>query len=75
MIAECQGDVQRVVDEMKEMLRTSEMKINWAKTKISVCARDPKIKANLHITSKKIEKVHDMAYLGSKITSDGKSTQ
>ncbi|KAL4132882.1 hypothetical protein QTP88_009959 [Uroleucon formosanum] len=52
VIAESEGDIQRAAEEMDEMLRTSEMKINSTKTKILV---------------------EEMVYLGSKITSDGKS--
>jgi len=56
---------------MDEMLGTSEMKINSAKMKILVCARDPKIKADVYIGSQKLEQVEEIVYLGSKITSDG----
>ncbi|KAF0767756.1 Reverse transcriptase domain-containing protein [Aphis craccivora] len=42
VIAKGEGDIQRVVEEMDEMIRTTEMKINSTKTKILVCARDPK---------------------------------
>lgn len=45
VIAGSEGNIQRAVDEINKMLRTLEMKINNAKTKILVCARDPKIKA------------------------------
>jgi len=51
VIAESEGDIQRAVEEMDKMLRTSEMKINSAKTKILVCARDPKVKADIYIGS------------------------
>jgi len=44
VIAKGEGDIQRVVEEMDEMIRTTEMKINSTKTKILVCARDPKVK-------------------------------
>jgi len=36
VIAENEGDIQRAVEEMDEMLRTSEMKINSTKTNILV---------------------------------------
>ena len=73
VIAESEGDIQRAVEEMDEMLRTSEMKINSTKTKILVCARDPKVKADVYIGNQKLEQIEEMVYLGSKITSDGKS--
>jgi len=73
VIAEGEGDVQFTVDEMTEMLRTSDMKINNAKTKILICASDPKIKADVYIDSQKLDQVDKMVYLGSKITFDGKS--
>ncbi|VVC35524.1 Reverse transcriptase domain [Cinara cedri] len=47
--AESKGDIQRAVEEIDEMLNTSEMKINSAKTKILVCAKDPKVKADVYI--------------------------
>jgi len=47
VITESEGDIQRAVEEMDEMLKTSEMKINSTKMKILVCARDPKVKANI----------------------------
>ena len=55
------------------MIRTAEMKINSTKTKILVCARDPKVKADVYIGNQKLEQVEEMVYLGSKITSDGKN--
>lgn len=36
MITESECDIQRAVDEMHEMLKTSEMKMNSRKTKILV---------------------------------------
>ncbi|VVC38507.1 Reverse transcriptase domain [Cinara cedri] len=72
VMTENEGGIQRAVDEINEMLR-SEMKINGAKTKILVCARDPKIKANVFINSRKLEQVEKMIHLGSMITSDSKS--
>jgi len=51
VIAESEGDIQCVVEEMDEMIRTSEMKINSTKTKILFCARDPKVKADVYIGS------------------------
>ena len=39
VIAESEGDIQRAVEEMDEMLRTSEMKINSAKTSLSLRQR------------------------------------
>lgn len=57
---ESEGDIQRAVEEMDEMLKTSEMKINSTKTKILVCARDPKVKADVHIGCKKLEQVEKM---------------
>jgi len=73
VIAESEGDIQRAVEEMDEMIRTSEMNINSTKTKTLVCARDPKVKAVVYIGSQKLEQVEEILYLGSKITSDGKS--
>ncbi|KAL4097313.1 hypothetical protein QTP88_022107 [Uroleucon formosanum] len=73
VIAESEGDIQRAAEEMDEMLRTSEMKINSTKTKILVCARDPKVRTDVYIGNQKLEQVEEMVYLGSKITSDGKS--
>lgn len=69
--------VQRAVEEMDKTLRTSEMRMNSVKTKILVCARDPKVNADVYIGSKKkkLEQVEEMVYLGSKITSDGKSVR
>lgn len=49
MIAVSGGDIQCTIDEINEMLRTSEIKINSAKTRILVCAKDPKIKADLYM--------------------------
>jgi len=57
VIAESEGDIQRAIEEMDEMLRTSEMKINSTKTKILVCARDPKVKADVYIGNQKLEQV------------------
>jgi ribosome-interacting GTPase 1 len=51
VIAESEGDIQHAVEEMDEMLRTLEMKINSTKTKILVFARDPKVKANEYISN------------------------
>lgn len=39
------------------MITISEMKINSAKMKILVCARDPKIKTDVYIDSQKLEKI------------------
>ena len=72
VIAENEVDIQRAVEEINEVLKTSEMKINSGKTKILVCARDPKIKADVYIDSQKLVQVDEMVYFGSKITSDGK---
>jgi len=60
VIAESEGDIQRAVEEMDEMLRTSEMKINNTKTKILVCARDPKVKAEVYLGRQKLEQVEEM---------------
>jgi len=49
------------------------MKINSAKTKILICTRDPKLKADVYINCQKLDQVDEMVYLGSKITSDGDS--
>jgi len=40
-------------------INTSEMKINSAKTKILVCARNLKIKADVYINSQKLEQVDE----------------
>lgn len=53
MIAESEGNIQRAVDDLTEMFRISEMKINIKKTKILACAKNPKIKAD--IDSKELE--------------------
>jgi len=63
VIAECERDMQRAVEEMDEMIRTSEMKINSTKTKILVCARDPKVKADVYIGRQKLEQLEEMLYL------------
>jgi hypothetical protein len=60
VIAESEVNLQRTVEEMDEMLRTSEMKINSTKTKILVCARDPKVKADIYIGSQKLEQIEEM---------------
>ncbi|XP_025413749.1 uncharacterized protein LOC112685915 [Sipha flava] len=73
VIAESEGDIQRAVEEMDEILRTSEMKINSTKTKILFCARNPKVKDDVYIGNQKLEQIEEMVYLGSKITSDGNS--
>ncbi|KAL4152963.1 hypothetical protein QTP88_000796 [Uroleucon formosanum] len=73
VIAESEGDIQRAAEEMDEMLRTSEMKINSKETNILVCARDPKVRTDVYIGNQKLEQVEEMVYLGSKITYDGKS--
>jgi hypothetical protein len=65
VIAESEGDILRAVEEMDEMLRKSEMKINSTKTKI--LARNPKLKADVYIGSQKLKQVEEMLYLGSKI--------
>lgn len=75
VIAESEENIQRAVEEMYEALKTSDMKINSAKTKILVFARDPKMKVDVYIDSKKLEQVDELVYLVSKITSDGKSVQ
>jgi len=62
VVAESEGDIQRAVDEMDEMLRTSEMKINCTKTKILVCTRNPKVKAEVYIGDQKLEQVEEMVY-------------
>lgn len=60
IIAESEGDVQqRTVNEANKMFKSSEMKINSAKTKISVRVRDPPIEDNVHIGSQKLDRVHD----------------
>ncbi|VVC44416.1 Reverse transcriptase domain [Cinara cedri] len=63
VIADSEGDIQRVVEEMDEMLRTSEMKINSAKTKILVCARDLNVKADVYIGSQKLEQVREQYHI------------
>lgn len=55
VIAESEGEIQRAVEEMDEMIRTTEMKINTTKTKILVCARDLKVKVDVYIGSQKLE--------------------
>jgi len=57
VIAKSEGNVRRAVEEM---VRTSEMKINSAKTKILVCARYPKVKTDVYIGSQKLEQVEEM---------------
>jgi len=42
VIAEREGDIQCAIEEINEMLTTSEMKINIEKIKVFVCARDQK---------------------------------
>jgi hypothetical protein len=51
VIVVSEGDLQCAIEEMNEMLRTSEMKINSTKTKILVCARVLKVKADAYIGS------------------------
>lgn len=70
VLAESEGDIQRAVDKMIEMLKTLEMKTNSAKTKMLVCAGGTKIKADIYINSQKLEQVDEMVYLGSIITPD-----
>lgn len=49
------------------------MKINMTKTKILVCSRQY-IKSNIRINNITLERVNNFTYLGSKVTSDRKST-
>lgn len=55
VLAESEGDILYAPDEMNKIFKTSEMKINSAKTKILVYARDTKIKADVCINSQKLE--------------------
>jgi len=57
VIAESEKGIQHAVEEINEVLKTSEMKINSTKMKILVCTRDPKIKADAYIDSQKLEQV------------------
>lgn len=43
--------------------------------KILVCAKDPKMKADVYIDSKELEQIEKTVCFGNKITSDGKSTK
>jgi len=47
VISESEDDIQRAVEEMNEILRISEFKINSTKTKIIVCAKNPRVKADI----------------------------
>jgi len=51
------------------------MHINSGKTKILVCAREPTINANIYLENQLISQVISFKYLGSLITSDGRSSQ
>ncbi|VVC26438.1 Hypothetical protein CINCED_3A024292 [Cinara cedri] len=75
VIEESEGNIQCAVGKINEIFRTSEMKMNSGKTMILVCARDPKIKADVYIDSQKLEQLEEMVYLRSKITFDGKSVR
>lgn len=71
-MAESDGDIQRAVDEINEVLGTSETKINSAKTKIFDHAPENKSR-RIYVDSQKLEQVDEMVYSGSEIASDGKS--
>lgn len=51
------------------------MRINSGKTKILICAREPTINANIYLENPLISQVSSFKYLGSLITSDGRSSQ
>lgn len=67
-----EGDILRTVDEMNEMFGSSCIQMNSVGTKILMCTS---IKADVYIGSQKLDREHEMVYLGSKITSDGNSIQ
>lgn len=52
VIAKSEGDIEREegTSDKTQVLTTSEIKINSAKTNILVCTRDPKIKADVYLT-------------------------
>lgn len=62
MIADCEANLQRTINEMDETFRASEMKMISAKTTIWICARNPKIKAEIYIDNQKLEQVNEMGY-------------
>lgn len=55
VITNSEDDIQCAVEETNKILRTSVMKMNSGKTKMLVCARDSKIKADEHIDSQKLK--------------------
>lgn len=60
IIAVSEGDIQRAVEEMNESAYNIKMKMNSMNTKVLVCARDPKTKADVYIDSQKLEQVNRM---------------
>ena len=49
------------------------LKINKKKTKILVCSKREEAKTNIKLGKHKLEEVKEFSYLGSRITSDGRS--
>ena len=49
------------------------LKINQKKTKILVCSKREEAKTNIKLGKHKLEEVKEFSYLGSRISSDGRS--
>ena len=71
--AETEKDLKNILVNMGRVMGKYQLKINTKKTKILVCSRREEVKTNIKIGKQKLVEVDEFCYLGSRITSDGRS--
>lgn len=72
VIGESEEDITNMLEKINDTLKEHYMKINQRKTKILICSKQ-QIYANITLDGIMLETVQSFSYLGSKISSDGKS--
>ena len=73
VVAETEGDLKKVLTNMERTMARYKLKINKKKTKILVCSRKEEKRTNIKLGKEKLEEVKEFCYLGSRVTSDGRS--
>ena len=65
--------MENILDNMSRVMGEYQLKMNTKKTKILVCSRREEAKTKIKIGKQKLVEVDEFCYLGSRITSDGRS--
>ena len=72
LLADSEGSLQTILNEVNEAGKTFNMKMNAKKTKTMITKKDDKPRISTTIDGTNIEQVTNFPYLGQKITEDGR---